>query len=121
MGREAFDELVDAVSGHLEKDVVTSGPYNSVFQSKRSCGDVGLISTTLKVSMTLRWLAGGSYLDIAAHHGVSHTSFYRFRDAVLEAILLSDAVGLPTLVWSFRSLSAIDSNSWLSFASSESA
>eukprot|EP00961_Rhodomonas_salina_P123018 1656973-Rhodomonas_salina.3 len=33
-----------------------------------SPGQAGEITTVMKVSMTLCWLAGGSYLDIVAHH-----------------------------------------------------
>ena len=35
------------------------------------------ISAVLKLSMTIRYLAGGSYLDVYQHHGVSASSFYK--------------------------------------------
>ena len=35
----------------------------------------GPVAAELKLSMTLRWLAGGSYLDIYQMHGVSYSQF----------------------------------------------
>jgi len=37
--------------------------------------------------MTLRWLAGGSYLDVAQHYGVSSTTFYDLVNAGCYAIV----------------------------------
>ena len=37
--------------------------------------------------MTLRWLAGGSYLDVAQHYGVSSTTFYDLGNAGCDAIV----------------------------------
>jgi hypothetical protein len=49
------------------------------------------VSPELKLSMTLRWLAGGSYLDIYQMHGVSYTQFneslWTTIDAINDAIL----------------------------------
>eukprot|EP00961_Rhodomonas_salina_P212743 2873452-Rhodomonas_salina.1 len=42
--------------------------------------------------MTLRWLAGGSYLDIVAHHGVSKASFWLCKNQVIDAILATDSL-----------------------------
>ncbi len=42
------------------------------------------VSPELKLSMTLRWLAGGSYLDIYQLHGVSYT---QFNNSLLRAVL----------------------------------
>mmetsp|Transcript_24118 Transcript_24118/g.48725 ORF Transcript_24118/g.48725 Transcript_24118/m.48725 type:complete len:237 (-) Transcript_24118:333-1043(-) len=94
MPRAAFDDLVSVLGPKLEENTVKEGRHSSVFQSIRSCGSAGLITTNLKVSMALRWLAGGCYLDIAAHHGVSFTLFWRARDYVLAAIINSDAASL---------------------------
>eukprot|EP01047_Picozoa_sp_COSAG01_P082761 COSAG01_NODE_17037_length_1183_cov_1.239852_1_plen_379_part_10 len=46
----------------------------------------GAISNEIKLAMTLRWLAGGSYLDIADLHGVSEEAFYTHVWQVMEAI-----------------------------------
>jgi len=37
--------------------------------------------------MTLRWLASGSYLDVAPHYGVSSTTFYDLVNAGCDAIV----------------------------------
>ena len=50
-----------------------------------------------QVAMTLRWLAGASYLDIAHLFGVSRSTFYYCRNRVVNAILRSNDVG--NLTW----------------------
>ena len=40
----------------------------------------------LKLSMALRWMAGGSYLDIADLHGVEVSTFYKHLWTTIEAI-----------------------------------
>lgn len=85
MTRAAFDALVDMLDPMVRAGEVQTGCWNSAAQSKRS-SPRGRITTVLKVSAMLRWLAGGSYLDICGHHGISRTSFYQYRDTVLDAI-----------------------------------
>ena len=45
------------------------------------------ISAWIQLACTLRYLAGGSYLDIAHHHGVSDTNFNKIVDRVIGALL----------------------------------
>ena len=49
----------------------------------------------LKLSMALRWMAGGSYLDIADLHGVDESTFYKHLWPTIEAI--DAAYELPLL------------------------
>jgi hypothetical protein len=51
-------------------------------KARRDLG--GALAAELKLSMTLRYLAGGSYLDIYQMHGVSRTTF--FETMVCRAI-----------------------------------
>jgi len=44
------------------------------------------VTPELKLSMALRWLAGGSYLDIYQMHGVSLPEFNKALWETLEAI-----------------------------------
>jgi len=44
------------------------------------------VPNELKLSMALRWMAGGSYLDIADMHGVSDKTFYQHVWQVIEAV-----------------------------------
>ena len=44
------------------------------------------ITPEIKLSMTLRWLAGGSYLDIYQMHGVSYSSFQKALWQTIDAI-----------------------------------
>eukprot|EP00961_Rhodomonas_salina_P279262 3772686-Rhodomonas_salina.1 len=78
MSKSAFAHLVNLLVPQLEKTRVNSGRWSSNAQSGRA-SQAGEITTVMKVSMTLRWLAGGSYLDIVAHHGVSEASFWKCR------------------------------------------
>ena len=58
-------------------------------QSKRVVRKTGL-SVPVCLSMTLRWIAGGSYLDICLWHNVSLSTFYQVVDNVkfdLDSIL----------------------------------
>lgn len=82
MSKSSFMELLSLVRADLEKNEE---------QGSRST-DAGAISPELRLSITLRWLAGASYQDIAIIHGVHNGSVY----AVVNACILSlDA--LPAL------------------------
>ena len=45
------------------------------------------VSFEVQVSSTLRWLAGGSYLDIVDMHGISETTFYHCNRAFVMALI----------------------------------
>mmetsp|Transcript_23155 Transcript_23155/g.64385 ORF Transcript_23155/g.64385 Transcript_23155/m.64385 type:complete len:429 (+) Transcript_23155:970-2256(+) len=70
MTREDFNLLLDLTMEPLSTEMV------------RTDGHIP-IPPVIKLYCAIRWLAGGSYLDIKANAGVSKTSFYR---AVWEAI-----------------------------------
>jgi hypothetical protein len=53
------------------------------------------VAPELKLSMALRWMAGGSYLDIADLHGVEVSTFYKHLWTTIEAI--DAAYELPLL------------------------
>jgi hypothetical protein len=53
------------------------------------------VSPELKLSMTLRWLAGGSYLDIYQMHGVSYTQFNKSLWTTIDAINNAYAISFP--------------------------
>jgi hypothetical protein len=76
MSRPAFDKLVALLHPALMPDILQSGNVCS-----------SPILPELALAMTLRYLAGGSYLDIKEVYNVSKSSFYRSRDNVIEAIL----------------------------------
>ena len=54
-------------------------------QGNHGCPN-GIISPELQLSMAIRWLAGGSYLDIHHFHGVSQAGFFYSKNNVLLAI-----------------------------------
>jgi hypothetical protein len=49
------------------------------------------IQYELEFAVTLRWLAGGNYLDIMYHHGISESGFWRAIHACIYAILIEYA------------------------------
>lgn len=54
--------------------------------------------------MTIRWLAGGSYLDIHDNYGVSPSSFYRLVYQCCDSIVEKFPIEFPTDVPSLRKL-----------------
>jgi hypothetical protein len=47
----------------------------------------GYIAPELRVAMTIRWLAGGSYLDLKVHMGVATSTIYNIAEDVWDAII----------------------------------
>jgi hypothetical protein len=76
MVRTCFARLLDNIA-----DTITSDARRGQMGSPN-----GAISPEMKLSMTLRWLAGGSYLDIHHFHGVCEAAFWSAKDQVLDAI-----------------------------------
>ena len=66
MSKESFFELLGVIRPELERNEA---------QGARSSFD-GVVLPELRLSMTLRWLAGGSYIDISIIHGVAASTFY---------------------------------------------
>jgi hypothetical protein len=84
MCRESFQKLQNLIEPYVATDV---------FQGSRSSGSS--ITSTTKLAVTLRWLAGGAYQDIASLFGVSIMNFFHPRgplwttfDAIDKAIKL---------------------------------
>jgi hypothetical protein len=50
------------------------------------------ISAVNKVSITLRWLAGGAMIDIYKHHGFERMTCYKVVDEVVNAILATPEI-----------------------------
>jgi hypothetical protein len=71
MSKESFLELLDLAREGLERDEI-QGLRNSYG---------GVVSPELRLSMTLWWLAGGNYVDIAIIHGIPQMPFLiKIRD-----------------------------------------
>lgn len=92
MSRLSFDRLF----ARLEQFIETCDEN----MATRSSGSV--ISKKVKLKCTLRWLAGGSYLDICTFYGVDDSTFY-IHDShksilwpVINAINVAVDIGLPT-------------------------
>ena len=77
MDLESFDKLVSILSDTLKRD------------TKQGDRRGGAINPTLCLFATIRWLAGGSYLDIAALLGVSVQCFYSIVWRTIKAIIES--------------------------------
>ena len=75
---QSFEELVAAI---------TPPAHELARQQARARHTTGgYVGHELRVSMALRYLAGGSYLDIMYLHGVGRTCFYRYLWPTLDAI-----------------------------------
>jgi hypothetical protein len=84
---DSFDELVRLLDPVLKKNedfaILSSG---------------SVISTATRLAVTLRWLAGGSYIDLCFAWGVSKTSFYSHRGILWPTVHALDnllTLGLP--------------------------
>jgi hypothetical protein len=91
-------------------------PFVSIDEkmSKLRTGGKSPITVEIILHCLLRWLGGGSYLDIRISAGISVASFYRCIHASMKAILLCDALlihfpttdnELQTAVDDFKALS----------------
>ena len=67
-----FDALVEALRPHIE--------------NSRCRGWKGRVPKERMVALTLRWLAGASYLDVMDVHGISKATVYGVVDRVVSAI-----------------------------------
>ena len=56
------------------------------------------INIRTKLAITLRWLAGGSYLDICFAFGISQGTFFK-NEGVLSEIVLSPYSGRGIGIW----------------------
>jgi hypothetical protein len=74
MSLSSFYKLLDIIRAKLEVDIA------------KAEGKGGPILPELSLFCTLRWLAGGSYLDIYAITNVSIASFYRVVYRTMHAI-----------------------------------
>lgn len=80
MSREAFVELHALIA----PDIVCKNPVKAINSSG------SYISTITKLAATLRWLAGGSYLDICALFGLSASNFYDTNYVLWPTIIAID-------------------------------
>ncbi len=91
MRRDSFEKLY----GALEPLLYTP----NAAMARRSSGSIILKKT--KLYCTLRWLAGGSYLDICIAYGVFRSSFFytSYKSGivwpVIDAINIAFQIGLP--------------------------
>jgi hypothetical protein len=86
--RRTFDEILDIITPLMEQ-------RNSA-KATNSSGSPIMPKTRLAV--TLRWLAGGSHIDLCFAWGVAHSTFYSDRGVIwptIEALDLAFDMGLP--------------------------
>jgi len=94
MDHATFEFVVERLSPRLQRDFL---------QSERGGG---YIFPSLKVWFTIRWLAGGSSLDLWERYGVSCSSSYKLTNGYIDAIVaefpssrtFDPAVGLGTCI-----------------------
>jgi hypothetical protein len=90
MDRGAFEELCELVLKHSESRRRTSSR----------------LTVSARLAMTIRWLAGGSYLDISMSHYVSIPTFYFVVDQTI-----ADLNDILTMSFRFNDAEYLQSNS----------
>ncbi|KAG7352898.1 hypothetical protein IV203_008946 [Nitzschia inconspicua] len=85
MSVESFTNLVETLGDALNVDE---------HQGRRRGGH---IEPALRLFCTIRWLAGGSYLDIAGLVGVSSSRLYQIIDKTIHAIATSSEPALDNI------------------------
>ena len=55
----------------------------------------GYVSPEAQLPFTIRWLSGGSYLDISDHYGVSKATFYRLVYECIDLIIDAFPISFP--------------------------
>jgi hypothetical protein len=65
-------------------DMTEHGMQRHYLQSERAGG---YVSPEAQLAFTIRWLSGGSYLDIADHYDVSKATFYRLVYECIDLII----------------------------------
>lgn len=78
ISKSSFEDLAEIIK-----------PYYYFYEDengKRKKRRSDIIPLNIALSMTLRWLSGGSYLDIVDLHGVCETSFYAAKESVMFAL-----------------------------------
>jgi hypothetical protein len=87
MDGASFDELVELLEPMIARD-----------ESQATYASGSPISTTTRLAVTMRWLSGGSYIDLCFAWGVAKSTFYSERGVVWPTIEALDQLlklGLP--------------------------
>ena len=91
MSRLSFDTLLAMVNDNLE--ISKRGKINAINSSG------SYVEPRIKLAVTLRWLAGGSHLDICFGYGLSTSAFYNYEHGILwktlEAINAAFQIQFP--------------------------
>jgi hypothetical protein len=87
MSRTSFLELCERIDPLIHRD-----------ELKASNSSGSQISTSTRIAMTLRWLAGGIYIDICFAFGVAASTFYNQRGIlwpIIDALDKTLTMGYP--------------------------
>ena len=82
---KSFNELLLKIHDRIE--------VSNIYQVIRSSGSY--ITPEIMLASTLRWLAGGSYIDICFTHGISVSSFYNILWEVIDSINSVQKIDFP--------------------------
>ena len=83
MDQDAFWRLVKLLDPHIKLEVDTQEGSR---KRKRRGATNGFISNAARVSLTIRYFAGGSPYDLMITHGVSHSEVYNSIWKVVDAV-----------------------------------
>jgi hypothetical protein len=86
MSRKSFWKLLGIL--HPQLELQSTGPDKKTRKGARN----GLINHAVRLSIALRYFAGGSPVDIAITHGVSHTAVFESVWEVVDAVNKCDTL-----------------------------
>ena len=91
LNRVAFDHLLFIIEDNITpKGSLKNGDFHHFGKE---------ITPRAKRDVALRWLAGGSYLDICFAFGISSTSFFRNDSVLWKTVAGIDDVGVCSGVY----------------------
>ena len=100
------EDTLGQVASMWAKATCRSPVLDSLVDNLRPLLPTGGCSSESRVSMGLRFFAGGSYLDLSAIHGIGHLALYNsvweFTDAVSAASSMDIRIPLTDPVWRAR-------------------
>jgi hypothetical protein len=97
MSRNALELLLEMITPIIDPHPELSGIRARAANGRRDAdsNDNARVTPRMQLMITLRYLAGGSYLDIHARYGVSRSAFLASVDRVLAAIDETLTISFP--------------------------
>jgi len=98
--RVPFETIRDAYGSLFRRAMrMSEASFTLLVDTLRPILPVGRVEAEARVSMSLRYFAGASYLDVCSIHGVSKTTFYDCLWDFVDAMLLAPELQMRMPLW----------------------